>query len=408
MSTFGTPSHLQHFEPTRAAALERVSRLNSARYARTRNHLDGAVSGLSPYITHGLLTVPEALQALHKKQALAFTDKIVAEFAWREFFQHVWSHLGDKVLDDQRAPVWSGAYARQLPPDIREGRTGVKAIDSAVRVLYATGYLHNHARMWLASYVVHLRKVHWRVGADWMLAHLLDGDLASNHLSWQWVAGTFSSKPYLFNAENVDKFAPAVAGDAWSSMGSQIDRSYEELDDIARNNKRLEPMQASASGVTEPAVCSAPPGQLSFDVAALDGRTVELVHPWALTDRSAHSADTDARFNKSLRLGVVHLPHHHKFAWNERRWNFVMTRMREVCDGVFVGDAASLKPALASAASVRATASYNSAYAQVLGSLAQIDAAPRLLPNPNKLITGFTRFYERVQRDVSSLDSLLI
>ena len=50
--------------------------------------------------------------------------------------------------------------------------------EQEVRELYQTGYLHNHARMWLASYVVHLRKLHWRTGSDWMIAHLLDGDLA--------------------------------------------------------------------------------------------------------------------------------------------------------------------------------------------------------------------------------------
>ena len=92
-------------------------------------------------------------------------------------------------------------------------------IDEAVRTLFATGTLHNHARMWLASSVVHVRKVHWRVGADWLYGHLLDGDLASNHLSWQWVAGTGSRKPYLFNAGNVARYAPA----AWHSPGSVID-----------------------------------------------------------------------------------------------------------------------------------------------------------------------------------------
>jgi deoxyribodipyrimidine photolyase len=83
--------------------------------------------------------------------------------------------------------------ARELPADIREATTGVPVVDMAVRTLYATGMLHNHARMWLASYVVHVRKVHWRCGADWLYGHLLDGDLASNHLGWQWVAGTGSS-----------------------------------------------------------------------------------------------------------------------------------------------------------------------------------------------------------------------
>jgi deoxyribodipyrimidine photo-lyase len=79
--------------------------------------------------------------------------------------------------------------------------------------------------MWLASYVVHVRKVHWRCGADWLYGHLLDGDLASNHLSWQWVAGTGSSKPYLFNADNVARYASAP----WHSPHTVLDTSYEAL-----------------------------------------------------------------------------------------------------------------------------------------------------------------------------------
>ena len=55
------------------------------------------------------------------------------------------------------------------------GDTGLPCVDGMLGDLYQTGYLHNHARMWLASYLVHQRKVHWRVGADWMFAHLLDG-----------------------------------------------------------------------------------------------------------------------------------------------------------------------------------------------------------------------------------------
>jgi hypothetical protein len=88
------------------------------------------------------------------------------------------------------AAVRPAAYVRELPTEIRQGCTGVPVIDEAVYALYANGTLHNHARMGLASYVVHVRKVHWRAGADWLYSHLLDGDLASNHLSWQWVAGT--------------------------------------------------------------------------------------------------------------------------------------------------------------------------------------------------------------------------
>jgi hypothetical protein len=126
-------------------------------------------------------------------------------------------------------PLPDAAYARELPAELRQAQTGVPAIDAAVRQLYATGTLHNHARMWLASYTVHLRKVHWRAGADWMLAHLLDGDLASNHLSWQWVASTFSHRPYIFNKENIQE----NGGKKWCERCQAkcpFDATYPELE----------------------------------------------------------------------------------------------------------------------------------------------------------------------------------
>ena len=88
-----------------------------------------------------------------------------------------------------------------------------------------TGYLHNQARMKVASYVVHFRRVHWSAGADWFLTHLLDGDLGSNHLSWQWVASTFGAKPYIFNQENLDKWS----GKRWHQKDSPLNASYEQI-----------------------------------------------------------------------------------------------------------------------------------------------------------------------------------
>ncbi|MFY8084350.1 MAG: FAD-binding domain-containing protein, partial [Rubrivivax sp.] len=175
--------------PTRSAAWARARRVRPSAYARTRNHLEGAVTGLSPYITHGLLTLPEVLGAVLEREPLDVQHKLVFELGWREYFRHAWGHLGQGILQSLHpGPCPQEAYAPELPADIRQACTGVPVIDQAVRTLYATGTLHNHARMWLASYVVHVRHVHWRAGADWLVAHLLDGDLASNHLSWQWVA----------------------------------------------------------------------------------------------------------------------------------------------------------------------------------------------------------------------------
>jgi deoxyribodipyrimidine photo-lyase len=244
LSALGIPEHLRSFPPTREAALARIASINPGAYARTRNALDGAVTGLSPYLTHGFMSLPEVAALVSQKHRLGYDDKLIFEFGWRDFFQHVWSRAPqpDDILRDMRpASLWRGKYADALPADVREGRTGVPCIDAAVRQLYATGYLHNHARMWLASYCVHLRKVHWRAGADWLVAHLLDGDLPSNHLSWQWVAATFSSKPYLFNAQNVAKFAPQNAWKAWASPKTAIDLSYEQLDTMCRESADVGP-----------------------------------------------------------------------------------------------------------------------------------------------------------------------
>jgi deoxyribodipyrimidine photo-lyase len=167
-----------------------------AAYARTRNALDGAVTGLSPYITHGFVTLPEVLAGV-----AAATAGRAAQVRLRAGLARLLSAMCGSTAamascsrcTKARCPM--RPTPRELPADIRTARTGVPVIDEAVRTLYATGTLHNHARMWLASYVVHLRKVHWRAGADWLYGHLLDGDLASNHLSWQWVAGTGSTSP---------------------------------------------------------------------------------------------------------------------------------------------------------------------------------------------------------------------
>jgi deoxyribodipyrimidine photo-lyase len=82
--------------------------------------------------------------------------------------------------------------------------------------------------MYLASYVVHFRRIKWQVGARWFLKHLLDGDLASNNFSWQWVASTFSNKPYIFNLENINKYFGKLV-DTAPNLNKPINASYEEL-----------------------------------------------------------------------------------------------------------------------------------------------------------------------------------
>lgn len=357
------------FPPTDQAWQSRLADLNPQVYAKTRNHLQGAVSRISPYLTHGFLGLQDAVAGVRSHSRLEAADKLFAEFAWRSFFHHVWGCSADGIFEDMRPGLPGIHYSSELPADIREGRTGLAVIDQAVATLYETGYLHNHARMWLASYVVHLRHVHWRAGADWMFGHLLDGDLASNHLSWQWVAATFSVKPYLFNADNVAKFAPAV----WQCPGTPLDTSYEALEQMARGldedgRGKFESLAQYArqrsDGLKEPPLYSVPPPELQQGVLrsvsdlqkwlanspwAKGMLRVELVHAWALRSAVSSPATTGA---EPLRLGLIHLPAHQNWPWASRRWQFVISRMREVCNAVFIGDVMSLRPALDPALSV--------------------------------------------------------
>ena len=143
---------LDIFPPTRAAALARIAAVRPADYARTRNAIDGAVTQLSPYITHGFVSLPEVLAGVAARYRLDVQHKFVFELGWREYFRHVWHHNGDEILHSLHDGLLpEHAYTPELPADIRQARTGVPAIDMAVRTLYATGTLHNHARMWLAS-----------------------------------------------------------------------------------------------------------------------------------------------------------------------------------------------------------------------------------------------------------------
>lgn len=187
-----------------------LDNLDPAGYGSTRNHLDGAVTRLSPYIRHGVMSVTDvrdrALDISYPKES----EKFIQQLAWREYWQRLYKRFPRKIWQDvesYKTGFSSDDYRDDLPSDIMEGRTGVACIDTFISELLTTGYIHNHARLYLAGYVCHWRRVKWQAGARWFLTHLLDGDPASNNLSWQWAASTFSHKPYYFNLENVEKFS---------------------------------------------------------------------------------------------------------------------------------------------------------------------------------------------------------
>jgi deoxyribodipyrimidine photo-lyase len=181
-------------------------------YAEGRNHDPGPgkprhVSALSPYIRHRLITEQEVVAAAIAAHGAEAAQKFIQEVFWRSYW---------KGWLAQRPAVWDGYRARvvaavQVPPEgyaaAIEGRTGIACFDAWVRELVETGYVHNHARMWFASVWIFTLRLPWELGADFFLRHLLDGDAASNTLSWRWVAGLHTKgKHYVARAENIARY----------------------------------------------------------------------------------------------------------------------------------------------------------------------------------------------------------
>jgi len=202
--------HVSEMRGGRQAAEARLQQIDARRYAQSRSYLNGAVTRLSPYLRHGVLSLAEVRDAvLARAGRRQNAAKLISELGWRDYFQRVYAKLGKAIWQD-REPNKTGwqrrDYVATLPADIAKGETGLACMDAFSAELRTTGYLHNHARMWVAAYVVHWRRVAWQAGARWFLTHLLDGDPASNNLSWQWIASTFSVKPYIFTRDNLEQF----------------------------------------------------------------------------------------------------------------------------------------------------------------------------------------------------------
>jgi deoxyribodipyrimidine photo-lyase len=193
----------------RSEGLKRLRAYDPSEYGKSRNFLSGHISGLSPYIRHGMISAVEVRE--HFQTAFAGRVEQIEEFlrqlAWRDFFEKVLAWYGRGLDDDLEEPKHSAVRSNRLPLDVLQGDTGLPCIDAMLRELFEQGYLHNHARLWFAAYLCHFRGVRWQEGARLFRQFLYDGDVASNSSSWQWVEGTFSSKPYFMNKENIAKFS---------------------------------------------------------------------------------------------------------------------------------------------------------------------------------------------------------
>lgn len=212
--------------PTDLKSIERrIQTVNPILYASSRNYIDGAVSLLSPYIARGFISTKQIFDYVSNLGFKPYQiTKFVQELTWRDYFQEVWRNKGDLLFQDLKHPQPNVKHTK-IPKAILKSSlgTGISGIDRELLDFYENGYLHNHVRMYIASLVCNLSGAYWKLPSQWMYYHLLDADLASNTCSWQWVSGSFSSKKYFANQENINKYLKT------NDQNTFLDLSYEEL-----------------------------------------------------------------------------------------------------------------------------------------------------------------------------------
>lgn len=223
------------WRPTRAAAQEHLDRFLAGpllRYSNDRNYpgLEGT-SRLSPYLHCGQIGPREvaAAMALHA-QANGGGGTFFAELIWREFAHHVLYHFPLTASQPLRSEF--AAFPTQRDETIlekwRDGLTGYPIVDAGMRQLRQTGWMHNRVRMVVASFLVKHLLHPWLDGARWFWETLVDADLASNTLGWQWAAGCGADAAPFFRV-----FNPILQGGKFDPAGDYVRLFVPELAGLA-------------------------------------------------------------------------------------------------------------------------------------------------------------------------------
>jgi deoxyribodipyrimidine photo-lyase len=224
--------------PGEDAALRRLDRFLEdpvVRYAedRDRPDLDGT-SRLSPWLHLGALSPRQcfarALEAARvSPRRRRGVQRWLDELIWREFYSAILAEH-PRVVRHAFRPAFDALRWEDDEAGFRAwcaGRTGVPFVDAGMRQLRATGWMHNRARMVVASYLTKDLLVDWRRGERYFQQRLLDGDLASNNGGWQWVAASGTDAQPWFRI-----FNPVAQGERYDPAGAYVRRFVPELRDV--------------------------------------------------------------------------------------------------------------------------------------------------------------------------------
>lgn len=227
-------------------------------YGKSRDYpIQDATSKLSPYLNIGAISARQclslAISASHVKSS-DDVDAWVSELIWREFYKHVSFHFPrvckgltfhevyDKMTWDHR-PEWIAAFKR--------GETGFPFVDAGIRQMLQTGFMHNRLRMVTSMFFSKVMYQDWRIGENFFMEHLVDGDFSANNGGWQWCASTGTDAAPYFRM-----FNPIRQSETFDAKGEFIKKYIPELSDFAPEEIHEpyihNPIKAAASGYPRP------------------------------------------------------------------------------------------------------------------------------------------------------------
>jgi deoxyribodipyrimidine photo-lyase len=223
------------WQPGEAGALSRLQALAILLpdYARQRDL--PAASGtthLSPHLHFGELSPRQVWRAIELAGndggagSLHGAETLERELLWREFAHHVlhyFPHTPGQPLD-ARFSAFPWRRSKALLTAWQRGRTGIPIVDAGMRELWSTGFMHNRVRMIVASFLTKHAGLDWRAGSRWFWDTLVDADLASNTLNWQWVAGCGADAAPYFRI-----FNPVLQSRKFDAEGIYLRRWLPEL-----------------------------------------------------------------------------------------------------------------------------------------------------------------------------------
>ncbi|MEJ2534507.1 MAG: deoxyribodipyrimidine photo-lyase [Gammaproteobacteria bacterium] len=221
-----------HWKPTLSGAREALAEFAEGGVDGYSNHRDlpaeDGTSRLSPFLAWGQLGPRQVWAAVHESGAAESEDgfKFLSEIAWREFAYHLLFHFPHTperpLVEAYEGFPWEPD--EEMLRSWQRGRTGYPIVDAGMRQLWAMGWMHNRVRMVVASLLVKHLLQPWQDGARWFWDTLVDADLASNTLGWQWSAGCGADAAPYFRI-----FNPMLQGEKFDADGDYVRQWVPEL-----------------------------------------------------------------------------------------------------------------------------------------------------------------------------------